>query len=183
MSPKKDRTTCKALGKSGKPCKRSPMKGSDYCNTIGHDPNASPSVGFGSRAQASAAGKLGGRPPLPKPTDVARQLIEENVTRILRPHFLALGMDLAGDGSVQIVPGAVMVGESKDGDMIASDIEDLGAQIAAAEKLLDRVYGKPKQATEISGPDGGPVKTVDLGRLDTSELEKLAELTAKAESA
>lgn len=167
---------CKAKTKAGKPCGRVPIKGSDYCNTIGHDPNASPSVGFGSHAQASAAGKLGGRPPLPKPTDVARRLIEENVVRILRPHFLALGMELDDDGRVTIVQGAVMVGESKDGDMVVSSIEDLGAQMEAAEKLLNRVYGRPKQSTEISGPEGGPVEIVPVKPQGAS----VAEFVAKA---
>lgn len=31
------------------------------------------------------------------------------------------------------------------------------AKIAAAKELLDRGYGKPTQAMEHSGPDGGPV--------------------------
>ena len=31
------------------------------------------------------------------------------------------------------------------------------AKIAAAKELLDRGYGKPTQALEHSGPDGGPV--------------------------
>jgi hypothetical protein len=87
-------------------------------------------------------------------------LVEENVAAILRPHFKALGLRLNDDGSVeQLERGAILTGESKDGEVRASLIEDLGAQIAAAEKLLDRVYGRPKQATEISGPDGGPLTT------------------------
>ena len=32
------------------------------------------------------------------------------------------------------------------------------ARISAANSLLDRLYGKPSQAVEVSGPDGGPVE-------------------------
>jgi hypothetical protein len=155
-----ERRHCTGTTKQGAPCKAAPLKDDDRCSAHTLRPDR---TRFGSPAQASAAGKLGGRPPLPKPTDVARRLIEENVHRILRPHFLALGLDISDDGTVERRDGgAVMFGESKDGDIVKSGYEDLGAQMAAAEKLLDRVYGKPKQATEISGPEGGPVVTVEL---------------------
>ena len=39
--------------------------------------------------------------------------------------------------------------------MLTSDSDT--AKIAAAKELLDRGYGKPAQAMEHSGPDGGPV--------------------------
>jgi len=34
--------------------------------------------------------------------------------------------------------------------------------MAAADKLLDRIYGRPKQATEITGAGGGPLTFADL---------------------
>lgn len=129
-----------------------------YCRA--HSPDLSETNRFGSHAQAKAAGDVGGRPPMPKPTEVARQLVERHVFAVLAPHFKTLGLELGADGEVTPLPrGAIITGESKDGEVIASTIEDLGAQIAAAEKLLDRVYGRPKQATEISGPDGEPIGT------------------------
>ena len=33
------------------------------------------------------------------------------------------------------------------------------AQLAAANALLDRGYGRPAQAVEMSGKDGGPIQT------------------------
>jgi hypothetical protein len=148
---------CTGTSKSGKPCGAPPLKGTDRCSAHPLDP-ASPR--FGSPAQASAAGRLGGRPRLPRPTEVAQRLIEENVTAILRPHFLALGIELHQDGTTtRLEGGALMYGESKDGVVVASRYEDLAAQMEAAEKLLNRVYGRPKQQTEVSGPDGGPVVT------------------------
>ena len=41
--------------------------------------------------------------------------------------------------------------------MIMLTSENDTAKIAAAKELLDRGYGKPTQAMEHSGPDGGPV--------------------------
>lgn len=93
---------------------------------------------------------------MPKPTDVARQLIEENIAVVLRPHFLSLGYSIetrpgerpvltpiAGGGG-----GAMMYGESKDGEVVPSPFEDIAAQIDAAEKLLDRIYGRPKATVD-----------------------------------
>lgn len=153
-----EKRICKALTRKGKACQAPPLKGKDLCSA--HDPETPALTRFGSLTQARAAGRLGGRPRLPKPVDVARRLIEENVTVVLRPHFLTLGLELHADGSVtELESGAVMYGESKDGEIVASSYEDLGAQIAAAEKLLDRVYGRPKVTTEISGTDAVPVAT------------------------
>jgi hypothetical protein len=148
---------CKGKTKKGKRCHAPPLKDKDFCSA--HDPDTPALERFGSHARARAAGVLGGRPPLPKPTDVARELIEANIAAVLRPHFKAIGLLLNDDGTVeQLDHGAILTGESKDGYVRASDIEDLGAQMAAAEKLMDRVYGRPKQTQEISGPDGNPVE-------------------------
>lgn len=100
-----------------------------------------------------------GRPPLPKPSDVARRVIEDNVCVVLAPHFRALGYDIAAgaDGielSESAGGGAKLHGVSKDGEVRVSSHDDLGAQIAASEKLQDRIYGRPKQSQEISGPFG-----------------------------
>lgn len=40
---------------------------------------------------------------------------------------------------------------------VATKGESEGARVAAAEALLSRGYGKPRQAVEHSGPDGGPL--------------------------
>ncbi len=70
---------------------------------------------------------------------------------VLRPHFKALGLHLADDLTVTpLERGAILTGQSKDGTVVASTIEDLAAQMEAAEKLLDRIYGRPKQSTELA---------------------------------
>lgn len=152
-------TTCGGTTKKGAPCRGNAVTGTDRC--IAHSDRETQRIrGFGG-SQARA-----GRPPLPKPTDLARELVERHVVAILRPHFRALGLELADDGSATPIEsgGAKLFGTSRDGVVRPSDVEDLGAQIAASEKLLDRVYGKPKVSAEVSGPAGEPVPIVQISR-------------------
>ena len=52
---------------------------------------------------------------------------------------------------------------------------------AAIEYLIDRILGKPTQAMELSGPDGGdiPLPAHDLSRLTTDELLAMRGLLQK----
>jgi hypothetical protein len=100
-----------------------------------------------------------------------RRLVEEHVEVVLAPHFRTLGYEVVRDeksGELRIVAsengGAKIFGESKEGDINMTSHDDLGAHIAAAEKLLDRIYGRPKQATELTGAEGGPVEIVPVTR-------------------
>lgn len=151
---------CKGTTKAGKACKAAPLSDKDFC--LAHaDAKTRESAGF-----VAVNGKAG-RKPLPTPTEVARKLIEDNIAIILRPHFRALGFDVeVGEAGIGLVPldggGAKLYGESREGIVQASPYEDLGAQIAAADKLLDRIYGRARQATEITGANGGPVTFADL---------------------
>lgn len=52
-------------------------------------------------------------------------------------------------------------------DMIAADMIDaaldkespIGERLQVWRELVDRLDGKPRQQTEVSGPDGGPIET------------------------
>jgi hypothetical protein len=140
---------CVGTTKKGGPCDSWPLPDSDRC--ISHSPKeVQESLGFGGTQPGA------GRPKLPKPMDLARQLVERHAIAILRPHFKALGLMLEDDGSTTLLDhGAVVVYQGE-----ATTIEDLAAQIGAARELLDRVYGKPRQQTELTGADGGPVEVV-----------------------
>jgi len=144
------------LNAKGQPCGAFARKGKTTC--IGHaDKAEQESAGFGG-SQPNA-----GRPRLPTPTEIARDLVEQNIAVILRPHFRALGYDVeTGPEGLVLVPlqggGAKLHGESREGVVKASEHEDLAAQMAAADKLLDRIYGRPKQATELTGPNGGALE-------------------------
>lgn len=51
------------------------------------------------------------------------------------------------------------------------------ARVSAANVVLDRAYGKPAQAMEHSGPNGGPIQTEDVG--DELRARALAAFLAK----
>ena len=45
---------------------------------------------------------------------------------------------------------------------IAQAGESESARVSAASAILDRGYGKPHQATSVSGPGGGPVLNINM---------------------
>lgn len=150
---------CTGTNKAGKPCGATPLRDQDWCNT--HAPELPESARFAGGAKPGA-----GRPRVPGPTEVARQLIEENVGAILSPFFNALGYDVidTGDGlKLEPVPagGAKLYGTDK-GEVIVSSHDDLEAMQRAAERLLDRGFGKPRQSLEHTGANGGPITFADL---------------------
>lgn len=51
------------------------------------------------------------------------------------------------------------------------------ARITAAKEILDRAYGKSRQAVEISGPNEGPILTVDPSKISTEALRQLVAAT------
>lgn len=168
--------TCKGKTKKGKPCGAAPLKpgtvldgvsvSGNFCRQ--HDPDLPDSARIGG-AQPGA-----GRPRVPTTTEVLRQIVTDHAVEILRPHFRVLGYELEvkpqeEDGKrIVLVPlkggGAKLHGESREGVVKMSEHEDLGAQMAAAEKLLDRALGRPKQSTELTGAGGGPVEIVPVTR-------------------
>ncbi len=183
---------CQGKTKKGKPCKAAPLKDSDYC--LAHsDKETRESTGFGG-AQDGA-----GRPRLPRPSEVAQELVEANITAVLSPYFKALGFEVKFDPTnplsvhgYVVVPGdggAKVVHRGWDGERAVtelSDIDDLGAQMHAAELLQNRIYGRPRQALEHTGPEGQPLQAagpvLDLSKLSTDELRTLAELHGRARS-
>lgn len=176
---------CTGTTTRGAPCKAPALKGTTRCRAHPLDP-ASPR--FGSHAQAREAGLLGGRPRNPRPHEVMRDLIERNIGALLEPYFKVLGYDVvdAGEEGLKLAPslgGGAKLYASFEGDVVVSGHDDLGAMQAAAERLLDRVYGKPKQQTELTGAEGGPVdvrQTLDLQRLDAADLAQLEVLLERA---
>lgn len=177
------RRRCAGTTKKGQPCKAMPLKGRDTC--LAHsDPDTRASVGF-----VPEAGKLGGRPRIPRPTEVLREIVESDVLAFIEPELRILGLEVAYDEDDR--PrlrrreggGAKLYASSKDGDTVVSSYEDLAAMAAAANRIFDRVYGRPRQAVEHSGPEGGPIRTeqgVDLARLPLDDRRQLLELLEKA---
>ena len=132
---------CKAKTKAGNRCKNGAM-GNGFC--IAHaSRKVKVSQGFGGPQKDS------GRPRKPRVVDVLLERVEEKVEAIIAPYMDA-------------VEGACLF-TNYEGEVHVSIHPDLGARIAAAEKLLDRVYGKPKQRTELTGGDGDPVQMEVIG--------------------
>lgn len=173
---------CKGTTKAGKPCKHGPLPDSDFC--IAHAPKeVRDSKGFGG-SQSGA-----GRPRVPGPTETARRLVDANIGALLTPYFKVLGYDVIDtpDGlKLEPIPGGgAKLHSTFMGDVIVSSHEDLGAMMTAAEKLLDRTVGKPRQIVEHSGPKGGPIQTehqVDIASPKVREhLNAALEASAEAE--
>jgi hypothetical protein len=180
---------CEGLNACDEPCGAAPLKPGTIIadvNVTGrwcrqHDQDLPDSARIGG-AQPGA-----GRPRQQRPSEVAQRLIEDNVAVVLGPHFRALGFDVVqAEEGLALTPiaegGAKLHGTSKDGLVRASEHDDIGAQIAASEKLQDRIYGRPKQSQEISGPEGGPVRTLPMEPPDPdgTRSAKVAEIIARS---
>lgn len=145
-----ERRACSGTTKAGKPCRGNPLTDSDYC--MAHsDAETKASVGF-----VPEAGKLGGRPKNPRAVDVLRDKLEAEIDA-----WLDVLVD-AREAQKAIVVGA---GEGAFLELIP----DYTVRLRAFQEAFDRVYGKPKQATELSGPGGDPIRT-EGDALDPSKL-------------
>lgn len=63
----------------------------------------------------------------------------------------------------------------------ADKTQPASARVSAATAILDRAYGKPPQALEHTGKDGGPITTAtvfDLSKMTDAELEAYRTLAA-----
>lgn len=108
------------------------MKGQKVC--LAHaDEQTRASVGFGGRE----AGAMGGRPPAPRAVDVLRERLEANIDRVLAPMFAALEAEMV-----------ITVGDGMGAEHMESLI-DHNTRMRAAQLILDRVHGRPRQTTDV----------------------------------
>ena len=56
---------------------------------------------------------------------------------------------------------------------VAKKSDSDSARVAAANAILDRGYGRPSQAVKHSGPNGGPIQTIDVAKLKGMSNEEL----------
>ena len=66
---------------------------------------------------------------------------------------------------------------------VATASESDSARVSAANALLDRGYGKPKQATELTGKDGAPIEMSEMSDLEAVRRIRFLMDNAKAQQA
>lgn len=157
-----DLQICTSNKNDGSPCRGNAIKGpnpdNEYKFCFMHHPDITDAE---KRKVASMGGKANASR-YPKPHELLRRVIEARPDAFIKPHLEALGLEIELKDSVdperpgqvdievhEVGDGAVLYGVSKDGDVVISTHKDLEAQQRAAERLFDRVYGKPK-VTELN---------------------------------
>jgi hypothetical protein len=114
------------------------------------------------------SGKSGGRPI--KPKTIEQRKLEHDVRMFARDR----GAE-AIDKLVALMRGVVRVEiDRKPVDMLVPPM----TQLAAANALLDRGYGRPPQAVELMGKDGGAIQTEEVSPLEIIE-SRLASMIPK----
>ena len=153
--------TCKAKTKTGKKCKAAPLKDRDVC--LAHaDEKTRESTGF--RADNGKAG----RPKSPRSIDLLRERLEARQDEIIDVY-----LEAARATTHEIV------GHGEDRELV--EVPDHAMRLKAVEALHDRAYGKPKQVSEITGPEGGPIAHVGIPDEDDFHKQTAAVL-AEAEA-
>jgi hypothetical protein len=142
MSQSNGKPACRATTRAGTPCKAKPLKGHAFC--LAHaDEKTRESVGF-----VADNGKAG-RKPNPKPIDILREKVEGEIEKWLKPYEEALE-----------ATSGIVVGNGASAEL--AEVPDYRTRLSAAGAVLDRLYCRPKQATELTGADGGPIQTAPL---------------------
>ena len=114
-----------------------------------HEPKLPAAIRFGSSEQAAGAA-TGVDRRTPSVTEQMRERVEAEAEAILAPYFEAL-----------------------------AEGQDIEQRMRAAERLLDRVFGRPKQSTQLGGRATGRTETYDL----SSELDRALEEMLAGDSA
>lgn len=133
---------CKATTRKGGNCKAAPLKGQDVC--LAHaDAKTRARTGF-----VPDNGK-GGRKPRPTEIEMYEKVWLANRPKIeqaLTEGITATRHVVVGNG-----PSARV-----------EEVPDIPTRLKAVEIFTDRLVGKPSQAVELTGDEGGPVEFVGL---------------------
>ena len=154
-----ERRTCNATTKRGTPCTRPALADSLVC--LAHSAKAvREEIGFGGPQIGS------GRPTTPRVMDVLREKVEAAADEIV-----AVYLETLRTAEKPILVGLGM------GEQRIEWVTDLGARMQAAERLLDRAYGRPKQTSEV---EVSQPASIDPKKLSDAELSALLVLIDKA---
>ena len=86
-----------------------------------------------------------------------------------RPRIVKMLRELAQQDGLEAYNNIVEIMRNGESDKI---------QLAAAQEILNRGYGRPMQAVEITGEEGAPLPVLCAQPLTTEEFRKLYELGA-----
>lgn len=164
----KSRPACKGTNLYGEPCGAIPIKKGKILRVPNYEEECTATGGYCLRCDdavtdafmaAWSARANGGRKRRVGPDQYIREMVQQAVGLFIRPHLNAMGVEINKDtGKPSLVPGggAKIYGESKDGDIIFTNVDDVEAQQKAAERLFDRGFGRPRTQAEIAMvPTGG----------------------------
>jgi hypothetical protein len=177
------RKKCSALTKNGMKCKSFAYTDDGLCHMHSKSEEERQLLLKQARAVRDQA-KL-------KPHELMRVVIESNPIAFMQPYLDALGIRvvfLPDVNDPQILHptavvdpnsnGTTLFGVSKDGEVVVSKHKDIEKQQIAAERLFDRVYGKPKQTNIIAG-----AASQEDPQLVPFDAERQAEVAAILEAA
>lgn len=160
-----EKRRCKATTRAGEPCRSTSLWDNGLC--FGHQPaEVKAKHGF-----SPENGKRGGRPRKPTLIEVWREQVEKDYEKVLAVFREGLEAERA-----------LVVGNGPTAHLETAP--DIPTRIKAAESYVDRVYGKPTQTTELSGPGGKPIEH-DVVELPKEEdfHRQVAEILAEAGAA
>lgn len=84
------------------------------------------------------------------PGEVAHEIMERAPAYFMEPYLKSLGLKLTEDGELEKVgTGLKLHGFSRGGQVIRSRYPDYVEQQRTVERLMDRVYGKSRQALDV----------------------------------
>lgn len=174
------RIFCTGIKQNGDTCSSYAVIGSEFCGS--HMPQEERDR-LGIVRRPREAGPL----PITGP-QLAREVTETAIVKVLQPYFRALGLEILQIDEETGTPvvrdmgedaGLMLHGESKDGYIHMSKYPDLAGRIQAAEKLFDRVYGRPRQTTVLEGGvkpiQVQPVRTLERSQQMARLLDQLGQ--------
>lgn len=166
MATKKSKKRkCHGTTVKGKPCGAVPLRKGTVLGGVAvkgkhcraHDPDLPDSA----RIQGPQPGS--GRPKNPRVIDVLRSRIEERVDEVIEVYLDAMKADRT-----------IVIGRGE--DAVVEREVDHAIRLRAVEALNDRAYGKPAQAVELAGRDGGPIEFNNEAFADPKMRKKLDDL-------
>lgn len=152
MATKAKKRRCKGKTKAGKRCRAAALKtgtmidgveaSGDFCRA--HDP-AIPSVTQLTTDDRRRGGEATRKP---RPDEILRERIEEDIDRWLAPFEAALSSGKP-----------VQMWDAAEGKHRIEYVPDPQLALKAVKLAFDRAFGRARQKVELSGEGGGAVKT------------------------